>query len=45
MYRLAWFVAGCVFSYIASGYVEGLTDESPDDDADNTSKKASGGAA
>jgi hypothetical protein len=27
MYRLVWFLAGCVVSYIASGYVEGLTDD------------------
>lgn len=27
MYRFVWFVAGCVFSYLASGYIEGLLDE------------------
>jgi hypothetical protein len=33
MYRLAWFLAGAVFSYIASGYVEGwLEDEENKED-------------
>jgi hypothetical protein len=30
MYRLAWFIAGCVAAYIASGYVEGLLDDEGD---------------
>jgi hypothetical protein len=34
MYRLVWFVAGAVVSYIASGYVEGLLEE----DEDNTNE-------
>jgi hypothetical protein len=46
MYRLAWFIAGCVVSYIASGYIEGLMDEGNDSKADVDAgvKKAPGGA-
>jgi hypothetical protein len=45
MYRLAWFIAGCVAAYIASGYVEGLTEETDADKEEKGRKKAAGGAA
>jgi hypothetical protein len=33
MFRLAWFVAGAIFGYIASGYVEGLMDDGQKEEA------------
>jgi hypothetical protein len=40
MYRLAWFIAGCIAAYIASGYVEGFL--RTDADAES-GKEAEGG--
>jgi hypothetical protein len=39
MYRLAWFLAGCVAAYIASGYVEGLMAD------ENDAEDSKGGAS
>lgn len=37
MYRVFWFLAGALVSYIGSGYLEGLLGEAPQSDREERS--------
>lgn len=42
MFRLAWFIAGAVVGYIASGYVEGFMGDEQSEESDSRKQAAEG---
>ncbi len=40
MFRLALFIAGCVAGYVASGYVDGLLEETEETDSSTSQENA-----